>query len=49
MFNWVRRQFCKHELEFVAQNNYSFGTMTTYICKKCGYVRKVKTYPWWEV
>lgn len=46
MINWIRRQFCKHELELVKQNEYSTGTVTSYICKKCGYIRKVKTFSW---
>lgn len=45
MINWIRQQFCKHELELVKNNEYKDGTVTTYICKKCGYIRKVKTYP----
>lgn len=44
MINWIRMQFCNHELTKVKQNEYKFGTITTYICPKCGYVRKVKTY-----
>ena len=47
MINWIRQQFCAHEIELVKENAYSFGTMTTYICKKCGYVIRVKTWPWW--
>lgn len=47
MFNWIRQQFCKHELQIVKSNEYGFGTITTYMCPKCGYIRKVKTYPWW--
>lgn len=44
MINWIRRQFCKYELELVKQNEYGSGTTTTYICRKCGYVRRVDTY-----
>lgn len=47
MISLIRQWFCNYELKLVKQNDYSFGTMTTYICPKCGYTRKVKTYPWW--
>lgn len=47
MFNWIRRQFCNHELELVKQNEYPSFTITSYICKKCGYVRTVKTGSVW--
>lgn len=44
MINWIRRQFCKHEFELVKQNEYNSQTVTSYFCKKCGYIRNVRTW-----
>lgn len=44
MINWIRRQFCKHELELVKQNEYPSCTVTSYMCKKCGLIRNVRTW-----
>ena len=42
MCNWLRKIFCKHDFERVKQNEYPTHTSTTFICKKCGYIRKVR-------
>ena len=43
MINWIRRQFCNHKLELVHKNVYDGCTVSSYICKKCGYIRRVET------
>lgn len=51
MINWIREQFCKHEFEHVNSTSirkvkiWTTDThyIDTYMCKKCGYVRKIKT------
>ena len=48
MINLIREQFYKHEFELVKQNEYSFCTVTSYMCKKCGWIRTVKTRSMWK-
>lgn len=43
MIRWIRSCFCKHEFEFIKQNEDPVYTRTTYMCKKCGWIRKIKT------
>lgn len=51
MIQWFRSWFCKHEFEHVNSTDIAvcgmFNTNThyidTYICKKCGWIRKVRT------
>lgn len=40
----IRRWFCKHDFIKVKNNEYPSRTVTTYLCKKCGWIRKVKTF-----
>ena len=40
MFNWIRHCLCIHDFEIVKQNEYPDKTVTTYLCKKCGWIRK---------
>lgn len=42
MIQWIRRCLCKHEFEEVKQNEYPDKTITSYICKNCGWIRRVK-------
>lgn len=44
MIRYIRSLFCKHDFMLVAHNEYNNGTTTTYMCKHCGWIRKVKTY-----
>lgn len=43
MIRYIRSCFCKHTFERVKQNEYPDRTITTYICKRCGWVRRVTT------
>lgn len=43
MINWIRRQFCKHEFIHVQKTVYADCVVTTYMCKKCGWIRKITT------
>lgn len=44
MVQIIRRWFCKHDFIHVKTNEYTDGTTTTYMCRHCGWIRKVKTY-----
>ena len=44
MIQWIRRCFCKHDFMLVKKNEYTDGTTTTYMCKHCGWIRRVRTY-----
>jgi len=43
LINYIRSCFCKHELDLVKRNEYPSGTTTSYMCKRCGWVRHVRT------
>jgi RNase P subunit RPR2 len=43
MIRVVRSWFCKHDFIHIKTNEYREGTVTTYMCKKCGWIRKIKT------
>ena len=43
MINWIRRQFCKHGFVHVQKNRYAWRIIDTYMCKKCGLIRKIET------
>lgn len=43
MIRVVRSWFCKHDFMHIKTNEYREGTVTTYMCKKCGWIRKIKT------
>lgn len=43
MINWIRRQFCKHEFIHIQKVQYADCVVDTYMCKKCGWVRKITT------
>lgn len=42
--NYIRSCFCRHDFIKVKQNEYTDGTTTTFMCSKCGWIRKVNTY-----
>lgn len=50
LIDYFRTCFCKHDFQLLCQNNVyatEFSKMPkyveyTYMCKKCGYVKKVK-------
>jgi hypothetical protein len=44
MISLIRRQFCKHDFMCVKQNEYRDHTVTSYMCKKCGWIRTIRTY-----
>lgn len=43
MIGWIRQQFCNHNFIHVQRVNYMDCIMNTYMCTKCGYIRKVHT------
>lgn len=43
MIRYIRSCFCKHDFELVKNNEYPGGTTTTYLCKKCGWIRRIRT------
>lgn len=43
MFRYIRSIFCNHNFLHVKRNEYPDETVDTFLCRKCGYVRKVKT------
>ena len=43
MINWIRRQFCKHDFIHVQKVTYADCVVDTYMCKKCGWIRKITT------
>ena len=43
MIRYFRSVFCKHKFIHVKRNEYRDRTIDTYMCEKCGYVRKIKT------
>ena len=43
MIQWIRRCFCKHDFIKVKENEYTDCTVTSYMCKKCGWIRIVRT------
>lgn len=50
LINYIRTCFCKHDFQLLDKSNVYFSsldkrpmyTQFTYMCKKCGYVKKVK-------
>lgn len=43
MINWIKMQFCKHDFIRVQEVEYLDCIVSTYMCKKCGWVRKIRT------
>jgi hypothetical protein len=43
MINLIRRCFCKHEFIYVQKVQYKDCIVDTFICKNCGWIRKVET------
>ena len=44
MIRYIRSCFCNHDFVKVGTlTSYRYGITTTYLCKKCGWIRKVKT------
>lgn len=43
MFNWIRRQRCKHEFIHVEKVKYKDCIVDTFMCKYCGWIRKIET------
>lgn len=43
IFRIIRSWFCKHDFIHIKINEYETGTVTTYMCKKCGWIRIIKT------
>jgi hypothetical protein len=40
---YIRSLFCKHDFIHVKRNEYRGETVDTFLCSKCGWIRKVKT------
>ena len=43
MIQWIRRCFCKHEFESIQRTSYKDCDISAYMCKHCGWIRKIKT------
>ena len=43
MVRIIRSWFCKHDFIRVKNNEYPTCTVTTYMCKRCGWIRKITT------
>lgn len=43
MIKWIRRCFCKHEFELVQRVTYADCVCASYMCKHCGWIRKIIT------
>lgn len=43
MIRYIRTCLCKHEFELANQVQYKDCVVRTYLCKKCGWIRKVVT------
>ncbi len=43
MIHWIRSLFCKHDFIHVQTVKYLDCYVDTYMCKHCGWVRKVIT------
>ena len=43
MIQWIRQCFCKHEFELIQKKEHGVYIMTTYMCKHCGWIRRIKT------
>lgn len=43
MIHWIKQWFCKHDLAHVRAVEYTDCTVDSFICKKCGWKRRVIT------
>lgn len=44
MVRIIRSWFCKHDFMHIKTNEFSDRTVTTYMCKNCGWKRKIVTW-----
>lgn len=43
MIQFIRRCFCKHEFELIQKTEHVGYDLSAYMCKHCGWIRRIKT------
>ena len=44
IIRYLRSLFCHHEFIKTAESNFEEGDVAIYMCKHCGWIRKMKTF-----
>jgi len=44
IIRYIRTLFCKHDFEHVRHVAFSTGDVDVFMCKKCGWIRKIKVF-----
>lgn len=44
MLRYIRSVFCHHEFIKTCEDSYVEGKVVVYMCKHCGWIRKMKTF-----
>ena len=43
IIKYIRTLFCKHDFEHIRHVTFYTGEVDAFMCKKCGWIRKIKT------